>query len=134
MRFCEHLPPGCPPLDASSPKIEVYCLVDGDPPTEEDFRSLKERRPNQPFNFDHDPTLVCQACGLSVYTDVKGVELAKQVSRSLQKKKIAKGVLSEETGKIKNTPSQNTGDTHHTWWPNRDIKICVLFNTLSQNL
>lgn len=100
MQFRDHLPSNCPPPDADSPIIEVYCLVDSDQPTEKDFLSLKERRPNDTFDFDNDPILVCQACGLSVFTDLHGIELAKSVSRSLKKKKIAKGLLSQESRKM----------------------------------
>jgi hypothetical protein len=134
MNFPGHLPPDCPPSDAVSPCIEVYCLVDGDPPVETDFQSLNERNPNQALRFNSDQVLICQAFGLSVFTDLQGIELAKKVSRSLRKKKVAKADLSEESGKIKNTPSQRTGDTHHTWWPSSDIKPWMLFHVMSQNL
>lgn len=130
MEFRDHLPPKCPPSDANSRKMEVYYLVDSDQPTEKDFLSFKERRPEKEFD---DDILACQSCGLSVYTDCSGIELAKKVSRSLKKKKLAKGMLSENSGKIKNTPSRNTGDTHHTWWPNRDLNAHQLFSIVSQN-
>lgn len=128
MEFREHLPTNCPPSDAISPKLEVYCLVDGDNPTDNDFLSLKERRPSKTF---HDVILDCQACGLSVFPDLEGIELAKKISRQLRKKKLAKGILSQDSGRIKNTPSKNTGDSHHTWWPNRDIDPCALFSVIS---
>jgi hypothetical protein len=131
MKFCDHLPPNCPPSEATSLVIEVYCLVDSDPPTDNDFLSLKERKPEKVFA---DPVMVCQACGLSVFTDLTGLELARRVSRGLRKKKVAKGYLSKNSGKIKNTPSQKTGNTHHTWWPARNIEPCALFNVVPQSL
>jgi hypothetical protein len=61
MQFRDHLPPDCPPSDAISAVIEVYCLVSGDPPVENDFLSY---------------------------------------------------------------------DTHHTWWPNREIDSSTLFKVI----
>jgi hypothetical protein len=129
MKFRNHLPSQCPPSDAIPAAVEVYYLV-SDPPTENDFLSIRERNPNKD-KYD-DPNIECQCCGLSVFPDRNGVELAKNVSRSLKNKKVAKGNLSEESGKLKNTPSRNTGDTHHTWWPNREVKVCQLFAIISQ--
>jgi hypothetical protein len=126
MQFRDHLPANCPPPDADFSVMTVYCLL-SDPPTEKDFLSLWERDPKRVT----DPKLVCQSSGFSVFTDVIGAQLAQGISRSLRKKKLAKGRLSENSGKIKNTPSQNTGDTHHTWWLNRDIDPCSLFKVLS---
>ena len=126
MQFRDHLPANCPPLDADFSIMVVYCLL-SDPPTEKDFLSFWERNSNKVA----DPELICQSCGLSVFTDIIGAELAQKSSRSLRKKKLAKGHLSKNSGKIKNTPSQNTGDTHHTWWLNRDIDPCSLFKVLS---
>jgi len=128
MQFRDHLPSNCPPSDAISLVIEVYCLVDGDPPTDSDFQSLKERKPDKIFP---DPDLVCQACGLSVFTDLIGIKFAQSVSKGLRKKKLAQGWLSDDSGKIKNTPSKNTGDTHHTWWPARDIEPWILFKVVT---
>jgi hypothetical protein len=127
MQFRDHLPPDCPPSDAISAVIEVYCLVSGDPPVENDFLSYAERNPNRVFD---DPVMQCQSCGLSVFTDLAGIELARKVSNALRKKKLAIGHLSDNSGKIKNTPSQNTGDTHHTWWPNREIDPSTLFKVI----
>ena len=128
MRFRDHLPDNCPPLDATSPIIEVYSLVDN-PPTDIDFLSLRERQPNR----EYDQLLECQTCGLSVFTDISGAELAKNVSRRLRKKTIALGHLSENSGQIKRTPSRNTGDTHHTWWPAQNIAPCDLFQVIPHN-
>lgn len=127
MQFRDHLPSNCPPPDAYSSAMVVYYLVDGDPPTAKDFLSFREKKPNQ----NVDPELVCQSSGISVYTDIAGTELARKVSRSLRNKKLAQGILSNNSGKIKNTPSKNTGDTHHTWWINRNIDPCSFFKVLS---
>jgi hypothetical protein len=127
--FHDHLPFGCPPIKAIEPdEITVYCLVKHDSPSLEDFKSLKERKPDTTFN---DPELDCQSCGLSVYTDAKGIELAKNVSRSLRKMKMARGVLTKKAGKIQNTPSKRTGNTHHTWWPLKEINPCEIFKVMS---
>jgi hypothetical protein len=128
MEFHNHLPPQCPPPDADLAAMEVYYLV-SDPPKENDFLSWREKRPDQRFD---NPDLECQSCGLSVFPDPSGAEFAKAVSRSLKKKKVAKGILFEDSGKLKNTPSKNTGDTHHTWWPSRATKISQLFTIISQ--
>ncbi|MCY7332350.1 MAG: hypothetical protein LH649_06750 [Pseudanabaena sp. CAN_BIN31] len=104
----------------------VFYLVDSDPPTAKDFLSFRERSKK-----NLAPELECQSCGLSVFTDIEATELARTSIRSLRSKKLAKGCLSIDSGKIKNTPSQNTGDTHHTLWLNRNIDPCSLFKVLS---
>ena len=126
MEFRDHLPLNCPPPDANHSVIEVYCLVDSDPPTSKDFLSQIEKRPNSTFK----PELVCQACGLSVFTDVAGVEFVRKTIKKFREKKLARASLSETSGKIKNTPSSVSGDTHHTWWVNRDIDPSSLFKVL----
>ncbi|WP_198158695.1 hypothetical protein [Picosynechococcus sp. PCC 73109] len=130
MQFHDHLPEkNCPPVEADIPKkMKVYCLIKNDTPSLEDFKSLKERRPERFFD---DPDKDCQSCGLSVFTDLEGIELAKQISRSLRKRKTAEGLLTENTGEIQNTPSNRTGNTHHTWWPLKNINPCEIFNVVN---
>ena len=129
MQFYDHLPSNCPPSKASQPEgIKVYCLVKNWPPSKDDFRSLKEKQPDKSFD---NPELDCQSCGLSVYTDKKGIELARQVSRSLRKMEMAEGYLTKNTGKFQNTPSKKTGNTHYTWWPFKEINPCEIFKIVS---
>jgi hypothetical protein len=126
MQFRAHLPLDCPPSDATSPNMEVYILV-SDPIDKQDFLSQDEKNPGK---FSGNPVLYCQSGGLSVFTDAEGAELARNVSRGLRHKKLAVGQLCNNSGIIKNTPSQRTGDTHHTWWINSNINPCALFNII----
>jgi hypothetical protein len=126
MQFRDHLPFGCPPSDAIPPNVEVYILV-SDPIGERDFLSQDEKNPGK---FSDNSVLYCQSGGLSVFTDAEGAKLAKNVSRGLRNKKLAVGNLSVNSGMIKNTPSQRTGDTHHTWWVDSNINPCILFEII----
>jgi hypothetical protein len=126
MQFRAHLPLDCPPSDATSPDMEVYILV-SDPIDKQDFLSQDEKKPGK---FSSNPILYCQSGGLSVFTDAEGAKLAQNVSRGLRHKKLAVGQLCEHSGIIKNTPSQTTGNTHHTWWVNSNINPCTLFKII----
>jgi hypothetical protein len=133
MEFREHLQiPNCPPEDALPPtSIMVYYLVKNNPPDASDFLSLRERRPNEEkFSPDSEE---CKACGVSVFTELDGIELARKVSRALRKMKTAKGELTSDLGIIKKTPSKNTGNSHCTWWIFKNAKPYNVFTVFIES-
>lgn len=113
MQWPDYFPDNCPPDNAREASGEVYRLVDNNPPTPEDFQSWREQHPNEQC-----PKSVteCQASGLSVFTSMDDVNMARQKVKRLRKKKIAHSNLTSDLGRILHTPSQNTGESHHTWW------------------
>ena len=116
--YREKLPDGCPPADAQeiSNVVVVFRLVRSDPPTDEDFKSLRALRPLQKFG-----TPECVALGLSVHKDLKRCEKL----ASLPKFKgcfVAKLSLGPGAGKIKQTFS----NSHHTWWPRCEYDITAI--------
>lgn len=128
MEWPKNYPSNCPLEDSTRPQsLEVYYLVDYNPPSKNDFLSLQERRPECSLTTDNEK---CQACGISVYTDLEGIELAKNVSRGLRKKKTAKGILTPDLGLIKKTPSNRTGNSHHTFWYHINAEPWKIFQVI----
>ncbi len=113
MNWPDYFPENCPPKTAEEAAIQVYRLVNNDPPNEDDFMSWREQHPN-----DICPKGVseCQACGISVFTSLEDVNRARQKVKRLRNKKIAVANLTPNLGRILNTPSRNTGQSHCTWW------------------
>lgn len=130
-QFYDHLPDQCPPQDAKAPSCQVYYLVSNDPPIARDFLSIREKSPqHEPFQPNEKE---CEACGLSVFAEIEGIQLARKVSSALRKKKLAIGDLTPKVGLIKNTPSNRTGDSHHTLWPHKESKIWKEFKVINNN-
>jgi hypothetical protein len=65
-------------------------------------------------NYSSDIT-ECQAYGTSVFPTLDAVKNMLCRVPALRKKKIARGELNSDFGRIQNTPSQND-KSHHTWW------------------
>ena len=128
MQWPDYFPENCPPENAQAAFGQVYRLVDNDPPTPDDFQSWREQHPNEQC-----PKTVteCQACGLSVFTSISDIEVAQRKVRRLRNKKIAVGNLTIELGQILPTPSQNTGQSHHTWWIPNDTKPWTIFHVIN---
>ena len=115
MMFREPLPDGCPPPDAQeiTQALVVYRLVDGDPPTCDDFKSQRAQKPNNQFSVPE-----CQARGLSVFSEVREAE--KQLRRPNHKGKLVCQVtLDRGAGHILKTGRKS----HFTWWPLADFAI-----------
>jgi hypothetical protein len=118
MAWPDFFPENCPPSDAVSPNFTVYRFIRAAPPVESDFNSYIED--------GKEVSLLkkCQACGVSVYTELQdAIEMQGQVS-GLRKKRIASAFLNSNHGKIRNTPSlvyPNCGHSHHTWWKPFDL-------------
>jgi hypothetical protein len=133
MNYPEHFPHDCPPDESDVASGEFYRFIKKthEIPLQEDFLSWREENPSKP-----SPTQIpeCQACGISVYSSLDDViNLPNRIPR-FRKMKVAKGSLNNDLGKIKNTPSLNTGKSHHTWWipkncePWKSFKIIDLSN------
>jgi len=109
MSYREPLPEGCPPAEADEVKAvrEVFRLVQGNPPTDVDFRSQRAERPSAVFQVTE-----CQARGLSVFADRRDCERARRLP-ILKSRLVCRVELSAGAGRI-----QQTGrPSHHTWWP-----------------
>ncbi len=107
MTFHDHYPNNCPPSDAKPTANDVafrFLSKDAASVTDKDFVSY----------YDMGKDQSCQARGLSIYTNEEGVAKAIKLIPGFRKRKIAKGVLEEHMGMLKNTPS--TVENHHTWW------------------
>ncbi|MBW4620602.1 MAG: hypothetical protein KME17_14765 [Cyanosarcina radialis HA8281-LM2] len=63
----DFFPEDCPPNTAQPASGTVYLFVKDDPPTPEDFRSKRQKNPNLKFPNDEKE---CQACGISVFTQI----------------------------------------------------------------
>ena len=110
MTFREPLPRNCPPNDAAliEDPLEVFRIVQSNPPTESDFKSQRDLKPDQRF-----PVPECTARGLSVFENpescAKHLKLPK-FKRSF----LCRVSLTEGAGFIKPT---GRDPAHRTWWP-----------------
>ncbi|WP_286230273.1 hypothetical protein [Neobacillus mesonae] len=123
MVWPDYFPKECP-IGAKGKEIEVYRLVDNDPPTESDFIPNFISQPGRKFSDD------CQACGLSVFKNLDDAihqnnVLAESIyfqRKGLPKKKIAKGISNSKFGQIKDTPAREH-TSHVTYWVFKDKNI-----------
>ena len=113
MTFREPLPDGCPPPDAQeiTQALVVFRLVDGDPPTDDDFRSQRAQKPNNQFNVPE-----CQARGLSVFSKLRDAEKQLRMPNH-NGKLICRATLDRGAGHILKTGRKS----HFTWWPLADF-------------
>ena len=115
MKFAEHFPRQCPPVDSSDASGTVYRLICGDLPQKKDFESYWVTKPKCRQKWAKEG-LDCKACGLSVYTDIKDLKKTQKIVPAVRKiQKIAKGILEPNMGKIKSTTGKPV-TSHHTWW------------------
>lgn len=132
MSYPKHFPENCPPDESDIACGEFYRFIKKNQvPLPEDFMSWREENPTKPCPAQISE---CQACGVSVYSSLDDViNLPNRIPR-FRNMKVAKGSLNCDYGKIKNTPSQNTGKSHNTWWilensePWKIFKIIELIN------
>ncbi len=125
MVYPQHFPSDCPPPQSDIASGEFYRLIQ-DP---KDFLSWREENPNK----ECSPTLSeCQACGVSIHSSLDDIKkLSLRIPR-LRNRKIAKGFLKGEMGKIKHTPSKNE-KSHHTWWIPEKTEPWKAFEILDTN-
>ena len=114
MRYREPLPDGCPPDIAEEIDVprDVFRLVRTDPPTETDFRSQREEKPDRAFTNE------CQARGLSVHTERQDSENALRLP-TLRGRLVCRLRLGPGAGVILQTGRYS----HHTWWPLADYDV-----------
>ena len=95
-KWGDHFPASCPPNDARPKNIDpVYRITLHNPPTVEDFLSHKET--NRPY----PPEKECEACAISVFTDLEQVKkMKKKIPMFRNKGYIVKGKITKETGVV----------------------------------
>ena len=123
MKYREPLPPSCPPNDAEeiTSSFVVFRLVQTNPPTEADFKSLQELNPDSVYKKAEK----CRARGLSVYTRREDAEFQLNKFPKFRGYFICTVQLEAGAGSIQKT----SGISHHTWWPTSDFNIlahCVV--------
>lgn len=114
--FREPLPLGCPPVEAeqiTEPRI-VYRIVQGDPPTDDDFWSQQATSPDKLFRGVTE----CQARGLSVFDDLRQARSLLATPR-FRGCFVCQVCLTVGSGYIQRTGRRN----HFTWWPFAEYAI-----------
>lgn len=131
MTWPDFYPENCPPTEAEPASGTVYRLVQHDPPSAEDFKSVFEEDPIR--RFKNKPTI--ENCGLSVHTDSQDSERLrerlKKRARKFKNSQIAEGSLNPTLGVIQHTPSKKY-KSHHTWWVPLEAKPWLVFNVMSR--
>lgn len=125
-QFPADFPPFCPPEEATAVERQVYRLVTHDPPFREDFISTKQEQAHKVFRGQK----LCQACGVSVYSDIDDAIKTRAFFQHLQSKKVAVGVTVPEYGKSLETPGYS--DTHLTWWLYTDAQPQTAFQVCDE--
>ncbi|MEA5468174.1 hypothetical protein [Spirulina sp. 06S082] len=126
MQFPDYLPANCPPDTVLPASGTVYYLVNNDPPTPKDFFSKREKNPTKkPFPKAEQE---CQACGISVYTEIGDLFELQQKFPGFANCKPAVGTLNSDLGVIKATPS--SGSSHHTFWLASGAKPWEVFKVI----
>lgn len=120
VEYESYLPDRCPPSEAVPANLTVIRLVRGETVNESDFVPYYELNPGREWG-----SRLCQACGLSVYTDLADVKHLMAVNPGLKTFKPAVGQLRPADGVIQATPRQ--ADSHHTWWKNKNANAERLF-------
>ena len=107
------LPPDCPPAEAEeiAERRTVYHFVRRLPPTPQDFRSQRQRRPQA----DRSASDECIAAGLSVFADPAEMQRRGYFTRRI----ICRVELGPGAGAILKTRR----GSHCTWWPAADWDI-----------
>lgn len=104
-----HFPLQCPPSNARQDEVEVFRLVESDPPSASDFLSNIDEQPQRKF----PPNLLCNACGVSVYQKYADVAATRRkYPAALGHKKVAIGTISRTDGVVLETFTPS----HMTWW------------------
>ncbi len=124
MQWPSHFPHNCPPKNAKPASGDVFRLVKKNRPVDNDFLSQAKRQPDKDFKEKQ-----CQACGLSVYRDINDIRKMRNRVRPMRKRKIAKGTLSSNLGRILDTPSYEK--THMTWWVPVGVSPKSVFSIVS---
>ncbi|MDH6671225.1 hypothetical protein M2277_001875 [Paenibacillus sp. LBL] len=107
-KWGDHYPVSCPPSSAKARDINpVYRLALHNPPLDEDFYSHKEA------NLPYPPIKECEACAISVFTDIKQIQKAKKNIVVFKRRgHIVEGQIARETG----VASEPDHKSHINWW------------------
>lgn len=115
----DDLPDQCPPAAATPATGVTYRIVKHDPPSPSDF--MRPRDLPRKAVIPHDE--MCAYSALSTFADLSDVKLGIRLIPGFSKRKIAVGVLSEETGVTLGSPSvvnrvvpPTILKSHRDWW------------------
>ena len=111
MSYRDPLPEGCPPGAAEEIGTErvVFRLVKTNPPTEQDFLSQRQEKPERIFSGVSE----CETRGLSVFAERRDAEAKALKLPHLRNRKVCRVTLPAGAGRIQ----QTFQPSHHTWWP-----------------
>ncbi|WP_146000429.1 hypothetical protein [Paenibacillus pasadenensis] len=115
----DHYPVSCPPGSAKSKDVApVYRLSLNNPPLDEDFYSHKEA------NLRYPPDKECEACAISVFTDLEQIQKAKKkIVLFKNRGHIIEGQIVSETGVV----SEPDHKSHINWWVYNGIDVKKYF-------
>jgi len=88
-------------------------LVRTNSPTNNDFRSQRSEKPDNPFSVPE-----CQARGLSVFSELEDAKKKTRL-KNLKGTLACRVTLTKGAGYIQQTGRRN----HYTWWPLADFDI-----------
>jgi hypothetical protein len=127
MNFPDFYPDDCPPHDCEDFKGIFYHFVTGQTDNPENFVPYAvSKRYSSIVEDDY-----CKSCGLSMLRTLEAAELYWKLP-NLRKKNLAKGTLSSEYGKLKNTPSKISSE-HYTFWSYDGVKISQFFEVFRES-
>ncbi|WP_071590766.1 hypothetical protein [Synechococcus sp. PCC 7336] len=106
----DFFPEGVPPDSATSAEGEAFRLVASIPPSDSDFLSNIEERPERKFKDDK----IWIACGVSFHRQLECSKRTRNRYKPFRNRRIAKGTLKEEHGV--QLPTNRQGDSHFTVW------------------
>lgn len=131
MTYSKHFPDNCPPSKSDMASGEFYRLIKKahEKPHPKDFLSWQQESPDKecPAGVSE-----CQACGISIHLSLDDAKNLSLRIPSFRNRKIAKGILNYQLGRIKHTPSRNE-KSHHTWWIPEDSEPWKVFELIDTN-
>ena len=108
MSYPDYFPKGCPPRDAKNIEITAYRICQNNVVTHDDFLSHYQLGLAPLFNGDIK-------FGVSILSDKEKAFNMLRLPR-FSNKYIAEGITKKGLGVVKNTPTNQFGDVHYTWW------------------
>ena len=73
---------------------------------------------------------MCDACGLSVFVTEADARTAQALIPGMAKKRLARGKLDPQMGRIKDT-SEGHSVGHHTWWLTDGLRPASWFRVIA---
>ena len=116
LKFPEGIPDYCPPTEAFDPPCDVYRAIPRPKIADSDLKSWAEEGRTSVKLSD------CRSWGLSVWTDPKAVEHARDINNAMRDRYIARAQLQSGDGKVAATPSRKQPQ-HHTFWCNTEVDL-----------